>query len=105
MRRSLPVLLSAVLTVLAVVGPHPTAAVAAAESGTVVHTWFTGTMEPRETKTAHPWLNVRSDQAYDVSLSPVGASTSEACDFRVDRVWNEQRPEGNRDLRYTLASI
>lgn len=101
MRRSLAVLLS----VVAVVGLHPTAAVAAAESGTVVHTWFTGTMEPGESKTARSWLNIRLDHTYDVSLSPVGASTSESCDFRVDRVWTEQRPEGNRDLKYTIRNF
>jgi hypothetical protein len=104
MRRPLAVLLSTVLIVSALAGLHSTAAVAAAESGTVVATWFTGTMEPGETRTSHSWKNVRSDHTYDVSLSPVGASTSEACNFRVDRVWNKQRPEGNRDLRYAIRN-
>jgi hypothetical protein len=105
MRRPLAVLLSTVLTAAALAGPQSTAAVAASESGTVVTTWFTGTMEPGETKTTGAWRNVRSDHTYDVSLSPVGASTSEACNFRVDRVWNKQRPEGNRDLRFVIRNF
>lgn len=104
MRRSRAVLLSMVLTVAAMGGLHSTAAVAAPEPGTVVDTWFTGTMEPGATKSHRSWLNVRPDYTYDVSLSPVGASTEESCDFRVDRLWNKQRPEGNRDLRYIIRN-
>jgi hypothetical protein len=105
MRRSLAVLLSVVLTALAVVGPHSTAAVAATESGKVVHTWFTGTIEPGTAKTGPPWLNVLPDWAYGISTSPVGASSSNLCYFRVERVWNEQRPEGNKDFWYRIRNV
>jgi hypothetical protein len=105
MRRSFAVLLSAVLTAMTLAGPHSTAAVAAAESGKVVHTWYTGTMAPGATKTSHPWLNILPDKAYDVSLSPVGASSSASCQLRVLRVWNEQRPEGNKDFWYTIKNV
>jgi hypothetical protein len=107
MRRSFAVLLSAVLTATSWAGLHSTAAVAAPKSGTVVHTWFTGRMEPGETKTLHPWLNVLSNHTYGVSLSPVGgvgSSFSQICFLEVDRVWNEQRPEGNKDFRYTIRN-
>ncbi|TDB77969.1 hypothetical protein [Micromonospora sp. KC723] len=117
MRRSLPVLLSAVLSTLAVVGLHSSAAMArpaaaqaspgqtaAATSGTVAHTWFTGTLAAGATRNA-VWRNVLTDHAYHVSLSPVGAGTSNACRFQVTRVWNEQRPEGNKDFWYTIQNI
>lgn len=117
MRRSLPVLLSAVLSTLAVVGLHSSAAratpaaaeasterTAAATSGSVANTWFTGTLAAGATMDGS-WRNVRTDHAYHVSLSPVGAGTSNACRFQVTRVWNEQRPEGNKDFWYTIKNI
>jgi hypothetical protein len=107
MRRSLAVLLSGVLTVSVLVGLHPTAAVAgptAAKPGKVVNTWFTGILDIGETKTAS-WKNVLPDQAYHVSVSPVGASVSQVCRLRVDRVWNQQRPEGNKDFWYTIRNV
>ncbi|TDC42031.1 hypothetical protein [Micromonospora sp. KC213] len=115
MRRSLPVLLSVVLSTVAVVGLHSSAATAtpaatdatgraaAASSGTVVYRWFTGTLAAGATTNGR-WRNVVTDHAFHVSLSPVGASTSNACRFKVTRVWNEQRPEGNKDFWYTIQN-
>jgi hypothetical protein len=115
MRRALPVLLSAVLSALAVVGLDTSAAMArpiaaattgltaATEPGKVVYRSFTGTLAPWATKTA-VWKNVLPDQVYDVSLSPVGASSSQDCRMQV-RTWNEQRPEGNRDFWYTVQNV
>jgi hypothetical protein len=94
------------LSVLALVGLHSTAAVAVpaeAEPGKVVNTWFTGLLDIGETKTAS-WRNVLPDQAYHVSVSPVGASVLQVCRLRVDRVWNQQRPEGNKDFWYTIEN-
>lgn len=92
------------LTVSALAGSHSTAAASASESGTVAHTWYTGTIGAGGTITAS-WKNVRSDRTYDVSISPVGASSSKSCRLRAVRVWNEQRPEGNKDFWYTIKNV
>ncbi|HET9519037.1 MAG TPA: hypothetical protein VFO77_15045 [Actinoplanes sp.] len=113
MRRSLRALATTIATTVAVVGLVPAAALAIdldielppppTKPETAVRTWYSGTVEPGETHSGG-W-NTRLSAAYHIGLSPVGATTSEPCEFEVVKTWYQETTSGRRQFRWTVKNI
>lgn len=59
--------------------------------------WFSGTIAPGATK-GWVWNNAPSTLAFQVGLSPIGASTSAPCKLEVFRTFDSQTPSGEREF-------
>jgi hypothetical protein len=81
-----------------------TLAVATPAHATVSTTIFSGTLAPGATLTKG-WNNLTSNAVYQVGLSPVGASTSAACEFEVTNQYYERKSTGQRTLWWTVKNI
>jgi hypothetical protein len=114
MRRSIRVLGAAIATTAATVALSPVAAFADLDLDipppppkpeTAVSSHYSGTINPGRSKT-WVWNNANpKTAAYHVGLSPVGATTDDACEFTVARTWYEQVHSGERKFYYTVKNI
>src|SRR5690349_23348939 len=71
---------------------------------TLVLSSFSGTLAPGASQ-GHVWVNLPSNTAYEIGLSPVGASTAAMCEFEVTDQWYEGLSTGERRLRATIKNI
>jgi hypothetical protein len=67
-------------------------------------TWFSGTMAAGASS-SWVWNNAGATRAYTVSLSPVGASTTTACQFEVTRSWDVQQASGEREFHWIIKNV
>jgi hypothetical protein len=67
-------------------------------------TFFTGSMAAGATQ-HWVWNNAPSTIAFQVGLSPVGASTASPCTFEVTRTWDVQKPGGEREFHFYVKNI
>ncbi len=97
---------------LAVIGPalDGRAAAAAEAKGKgelstlgLVSTWYSNSIAPGVTKHWY-WNNAPLNVAYEVGLSPIGASTSAACQLEVVRKWDVQQYGGEREFHFYVKN-
>jgi hypothetical protein len=67
------------------------------------NSWFSGTVAAGSTQ-SWVWNNANPSLAYVVALSPVGASTSAACQFETTRSWDVQQPSGEREFHFVIQN-
>jgi hypothetical protein len=65
--------------------------------------WYSGTVAPGVTQHWY-WNNSSLTAAYQVGLSPIGASTTSACQFEVTRTWDVQRYGGEREFHFDIKN-
>ncbi|MBT8224884.1 MAG: hypothetical protein HKP61_08375 [Dactylosporangium sp.] len=66
--------------------------------------WYSGSVAAGATQ-HWTWNNASLTSAYQVGLSPTGASTSAVCQFRVTRAWDLQRYGGEREFHFYLKNV
>jgi hypothetical protein len=66
--------------------------------------WFSGTVAAGGSQ-AWVWNNASTTASYKAALSPVGASTSDACQFEVTRSWDVQQATGEREFHFTIKNV
>jgi hypothetical protein len=66
--------------------------------------WYSGALAPGASQ-SWTWNNASLTSAYQVGLSPVGASTSSSCRIEVSRTWDVQKHGGERELRFTIKNL
>ncbi|TDC84009.1 hypothetical protein E1193_07290 [Micromonospora sp. KC606] len=81
-----------------------TFAVTTPAHATLAWSGFSGTVAPGASQTRH-WNNALSNAVYRVGLAPVGASTSEDCEFEVTNQWYDRLSSGEREFYYTIKNI
>jgi hypothetical protein len=67
-------------------------------------TFFSGTVAPGASVNGS-WHNIWAGTGYKIGLSPVGASTSAACQFEVTNQWYEGLNTGERRFHWTIKNI
>ncbi len=70
----------------------------------LVSSWYSGTIAPGATQHWY-WNNSSHTAAFQVGLSPIGASTSAACKVEVSRTWDVQRNGGEREFHFYVKNI
>ncbi len=79
----------------------------ALDKGTVTPTsltsWYSGAIEPGVTKHWY-WNNSSLTAAYQVGLSPIGASISSPCKLEVTRTWDVQKYGGEREFHFYVKN-
>jgi len=65
--------------------------------------WYSGSVAPGGTQHWY-WNNSSLTAAYQVGLSPIGASTSNACNFEVTRTWDVQNYGGEREFHFIIQN-
>lgn len=65
--------------------------------------WFSGTIAAGATQHWY-WNNASLTAAYQVGLSPIGASTGAACQIEVTRTWDEQKYGGEREFHFHIKN-
>lgn len=66
-------------------------------------TWYTGSIAPGGTQHWY-WNNSSLTAAYQVGLSPVGASTSSVCQLEVTRTYDVQQYGGEREFHFYIKN-
>jgi hypothetical protein len=77
---------------------HGSSLLAAATSS-----WFSGTVAAGATQ-HWVWNNANVTFAFQVGLSPIGASTTNPCRFAVTRQWDVQQPGGEREVHFFVQN-
>jgi hypothetical protein len=65
--------------------------------------WFSGTVAAGATQ-HWIWNNANTTVAFQVGLSPIGASTTSPCRFAVTKMWDVQQPGGEREFHFFLQN-
>lgn len=66
--------------------------------------WYSGTVAAGGTQ-SWVWNNASLTAAYEVGLSPTGASTSAPCRFEVTRTWDAQVYGGERKFYFLVQNV
>lgn len=72
-------------------------------SPSLTSSWYSGSVAPGATQHWY-WNNSSLTAAYQVGLSPVGASTSSACQFEVIRTLDVQKYGGEREFHFYIKN-
>ena len=65
--------------------------------------WYSGSLAPGATQ-SWTWNNASPTAAYQVALSPVGASTASSCTFEVIRTSDVQKYGGEREFHFQIKN-
>lgn len=67
--------------------------------------WTTGGLNPGQSVNKH-WNNANPlGNVYAAGVSPLGATSTAACQFEVTREWYAQQPGGEREFWFTLRNV
>lgn len=66
--------------------------------------WYSGAVAPGVTQ-HWVWNNAPATLVFTAGASPVGATTSSACDFEVTRSWDVQHATGEREFHFYLKNV
>jgi hypothetical protein len=66
--------------------------------------WYSGTLQPGQVGEWY-WNNSSLTAAYQVGLTPIGATTSSPCKLSVIRTWDVQKYGGEREFHFQVQNI